>query len=535
MISGARQAEPSWFHRLVARAMARRLTVFVVPGPDVARAYGLDIEAAGLQVVDTPRHAGVLLLIGDPPKGLREAAAVANAQMPRPRAIFAVGAGDVSPLPEPDLLVDMNQEDVAAGVEELRRSFAAGAFAPETEDFEAEVVREDEDDEGEMDPGHMHHDSDEEEDESDDGEDEGDQNDQDLDEPEEKEVGEDQLEDFMSMIEMTEGMPASGDGLIMEWVPAAYGPLFPGLPGGLSLVFTLDGDTVAETEVEPGIEGHSPVEILYGPVERIAERAAKLDSLTPVSYGLLIQRAIESTSGTRIGEEEALSRVGALERERAASHLGWAASFGFLIGDRSLSRGAGRLQIALLQAANVGEVGRIKGDVEDFVHKTLRTPLLGSKLGGIGIVDGSGAENAIGPVARAAGFETDARSEDPAYQDLGFAPVVRDGNDALTRFQLRLEEIRQSLNLVLEAGAMAATGSTDSDDSSGTGTATVETPRGMAALRVTLEDGMVTNVQLDAPSMCNVRLVETVTMGKEVADALAGVGSLDLSPWEMSG
>jgi Ni,Fe-hydrogenase III large subunit len=137
-------------------------------------------------------------------------------------------------------------------------------------------------------------------------------------------------------------------------------------------------------------------------------------------------------------------------------------------------------------------------------------------------------------VARAAGIESDARSEDPTYRNLGFSPIVKDGNDALTRFQLRLEEIDQSLDLVLEAEAITDGDSSTNDASSGTDTATVETPRGTATLRVTLEEGTVTTAELDAPSMRNVQLVETVTVGKELADALVGVGSLDLSPWEMS-
>ena len=460
MISGARQAEPNWFHRMVARAMAHRLTAFVVPGPDVARSLGLDVEGAGLQVVDTPRHASVLLLVGELPEGLREAAAVAYAQMMRPRAVFAVGVGNVSPLPAPDVSVALDQGSLADGVEGLRRAFAEGAFSPEAVDFEAEVVQEEEEDEEEMDHGHMHHGSgEEEEEESGEKEDGDDQIDQEEDdESREKEIGEDQLEDFMSMIEMTEGMPASGDGLIMEWVPAPYGPLFPGLPGGLSLTFTLDGDTVAETEVEPGIEGHSPTEIFHGPAESFAERAARLDPLVPVAYRLLAHRAVEDAAGKKISDEEALSRVGALERERAASHLGWVSNFGYLIGDRSLSQRAARLQLALLRTADVDEISRIKSAVEDFVRKSLRTPLLKSKLGGIGSLDSADVESLSGPVARAAGSKKDTRSENPTYRDLGFSPIVRDGDDALARFRLRMEETLQSLNLVLEAGTMSGVG-----------------------------------------------------------------------------
>ena len=116
MISGARQARPSFMRRLVVWAQARELAAFVVPGPEAARALGVDLEAAGLRLSDTPRHAGVLVLVGELPLGLKKAAAVAYAQMPRPRAILAVGAGDISPLPEPNLAVGLGQGVVAAGV-----------------------------------------------------------------------------------------------------------------------------------------------------------------------------------------------------------------------------------------------------------------------------------------------------------------------------------------------------------------------------------------------------------------------------------
>jgi len=74
VISGAREAQPSFLRRLVARALARDLTAFVVPGLDVARARGIDVEAAGLKVAATPRHANVLLMVGKLPQEIVESA-----------------------------------------------------------------------------------------------------------------------------------------------------------------------------------------------------------------------------------------------------------------------------------------------------------------------------------------------------------------------------------------------------------------------------------------------------------------------------
>lgn len=559
MITGAREARTaSWFHRLAARATGRELTAFVVPGPEVARARAVDVEAAGLRVVSNPRHANVLVVVGELPRGLREAAAVAYAQMMRPRAVLAAGAGEVAPLPGPDVPVDLRQDAVAGGVAGLRRAFAEGAFAPETSSFEAGVVQDEEEEEsGEeqdgdqesMDPGdgdeqgsgghegaeagngsdhaRMRHGSGTEQEGSQE-EDQGSGEDEEMD-PGDGEGMDHGDMDFMSMVEMTKDMPASGDGLKMEWVEAPYGPLFPGLPGGLALTFTLDGDTVAQAEA--GIEDRAPVEDRTGEAEGFADRLARLDPLSPVAYRLLALRALEDAAGASPDERAVLARVGALELERAASHLGWLANLGYLIGGRWLSRRAGELQLALLRAPDAGEVERLRTDVGRFIGRVGRTPLLKKRLEGIGSLSPT---EAAGPVARAGGVDADARADEPAYRDLGFAPVVREGNDALARLRVRLEEVERSLDLVVAAGSVGAPDRPASVPDSGTGRAAVETPRGAATLSVTLQGGAVSAVELDAPSARNLALIGAVTEGKEVGDALVGVASLDLSPWEVT-
>jgi Ni,Fe-hydrogenase III large subunit len=70
--------------------------------------------------------------------------------------------------------------------------------------------------------------------------------------------------------------------------------------------------------------------------------------------------------------------------------------------------------------------------------------------------------------------------------------------------------------------------------SDGNGSATVETPRGAATLRIGLQGGVVTAVELETPSSPHHGLIEAVAEGREVADALFGVASLDLSPWEVA-
>src|SRR5437879_3829214 len=88
---------------LTLHLLARALQAFVVPGLETADAFGLDLAAAGLRPVANPRHATVLVLIGEIPPGLAHAAAVAYAQQPRPRAILSVGAQSPVPLPSADV------------------------------------------------------------------------------------------------------------------------------------------------------------------------------------------------------------------------------------------------------------------------------------------------------------------------------------------------------------------------------------------------------------------------------------------------
>lgn len=580
-LSGAREAKFSLLSRLVSWAAARELSAFVVPGPEVARAHGVDLGAAGLRVAATPRHANVLLAVGELPEGLKKAAAVAYVQMPRPRAVLAAGTEEVSPLPGPDVSVGFEGESLSSGVANLRHLFAEDAFGPGVEGFEAAMLRSrteytcsmhpevvhDEPgtcpkcgmellpreaanggEEGEGHEGHEHAHQEDMNHDDESGGHEGQEDDGRAHHGVQGEHGKTNHGDhgrmdhggmdhgdmgFMSMVEMTQGTPRSSDGLQMEWVETPFGPLLPGLPGGLSLTFTLDGDTVAEAKSGSAVSGR---EDQSGPVEAFVERFARLDPLSPVTYRLLALRAVEDATGAVAQGSDALARVGALERERATSHLNWLASFGHLLGYPWLARRAEQLQLALVRADADG-VPAVRAEVRKLARRVGRTPLLRRKLKGVGELPG--LAGASGPVARAGGRVVDARMDEEVYRSLGFEPVTEEGGDALARLRVRLAEAQRSLDLVRRAAELSGTTSVSDAvpeaGASGSGAAVVETPRGAATLRLTLEDGRVVVAELQTPSAGHIRLVGAVTEGREVADALVGVASLDLSPWSVTG
>ena len=790
-MSGARAGTMTWLRRLASRALARDLTAIVVPDAATARARGLDLAAAGLRLAPTPRHATILVLVGELPEGLRGAAAVAYAQMPRPRTIMAIGTGPFAPLPEPDVAVAAEQDALIRGVGQLRALLADSAFSPDTAAFDVgavrtetrytcpmhpeivrdepgkcpicgmnlipqqeigqqsgresmamdhgmaldhraaprtalrtessaveadytcpmhpevtsdspgscpicgmdlvpraaggatesdgagqiahgdtgaytcpmhpEIVRDEpgscpicgmdllpraapeapgaspaehpahtapgdytcpmhpqivrdapgscpicgmdlvprgEADDGDavpldphadhapgageaqgggMDHGAMGHGGPTASVAPQPAEQATGMGDPNIDAPapdcpDRAEMGGMQHGDavhgahdmgraghppddpshsshdtggtdhsmhtmggFMSMVAMTRDLPRSRDGLPMEWVEVPFGPLSPGLPGGLALTLTLDGDVVARATRVAGIMRRGLPETWPGPRGTFPDRLACLDPLTPVAYRLLAQSALETAAGLTPDEREARGRIGALERERATSHLGWLVGFAELLGVRWLAERATALQLALARANDPAALVPLREGARRLADGTERLPLLRRRLGTIGRPSAGVAAERRGPLARAAGIASDARSDDPAYRALGFAPIVREGDDALARLLVRLAEVGQSLDLAIAAGGWAVAGSQQRPGADGGehGRATIETPRGAATLQLTLDGEAVREAHLDAPSGAHAPLVAAVTEGRELADALVGVASLDLSPWEL--
>ena len=645
MIVGARQGKLSGLRQLVAKAMARELTGFLVPGLDIAHAWGLDVEAAGVRLVASPRHASVLLVVGDISPALRNAAAVIYAQMARPRALLVLGTDDLSPLPSADVTAELSQHGLIDGIAQLRIAFAEGAFRPEVADFDApmlhvrveytcpmhpEVVQDEpgscpkcgmtleprEASANDVDThphethdhhneshGHQHESHDHpheahghhhethshqhqahEHQPVDQGasveytcpmhpevvqdepgscpkcgmtlEPRKAQNSQahahasldhsemdhgDMDHSEMDHGGMDHGEmdhsgmdhgdhAFMSMIDVTKDLPRSSDGLPMDWIDVPFGPFFPGLPSGLLLTLTLDGDTVAGSSARTLAENvallhHSALE----PHSFVA-RLSNLEPLAPLAYRLLACQAMENAAGIKTTAVAAHGRVGALERERITSHLGWLALFGQQMGFDWLLRRAASLQLKF-QHANYQQIMALKPDIVSLIKRLRRTPLLKSRNAGIGRL---AQDNVLrGPVARAVGINNDARSTNPVYTSLGFKAISRDSGDSLARLQVRLDEISQSLALIDATGAIEPPEPANIGSATGAGEALVETPRGAAHLQLTLENGRVVTAQLETPSTRHLTLIDALIEQQSLGDALLAVGSLDLSPWEI--
>jgi len=538
VIAGARRGKPTWLRALVATGMARDLRAIVVPGLDVARAQGLDLGAAGLRTTVTCRHANVLLLVGPIPTELRAVAAVLYAQMMRPRAIFALGCGDLTPLPKADLSVELTQQHLLDGAAQLRKMLSQGAFQSDPADFNASILEAHieytcsmhpevvQDAPGSCPKCGMALIPRESVSASDSAHDHTNANDADMDH---SDMDHSDMA-FMSMVEVTKDLPRSPDGLPMDWIEVPFGPVFPGLPGGLLLTLTLDGDAVAKAHVQSLVGGGGSLSAAGMGAARFVDHLGAMDPLTPVAYRLLACRALEAATGQTPDEEILRGRVVALECERVASHLGWLAMLGRQIGFAWLERHAERMQLECWRV-DLPRILRLRPAVHALAGRLAHTPLLRSRLSGIGVVTSD--PGLRGPVARAAGMRSDARTADPIYNALSFEMLNREGSDALDRLRIRLDEMQQSLALVQSAGVLNESVSIAIGAASGEGQAMLETPRGEARLHLTLDSGRVIQAHLDTPSTFHMGLLPNLLAQQELGDALTTACSLDLSPWEV--
>ncbi|TVZ28629.1 Ni,Fe-hydrogenase III large subunit [Gillisia sp. Hel_I_86] len=125
--------------------------VFPVPGIEVLLKKGFDPFQPNIEIVDTPRHANVLLMCGPLTETAEKAATVVFAQMPRPRMLVSLDMEKTHFLPKPDAAI--NTEDLKNLAKALP---AAVIYAENATAFEpAFLIEALSEDEGKG--GHHHH------------------------------------------------------------------------------------------------------------------------------------------------------------------------------------------------------------------------------------------------------------------------------------------------------------------------------------------------------------------------------------------
>ncbi|MCW9706228.1 hypothetical protein [Fodinibius salsisoli] len=544
---GARKGRMSWLRRWIARASAKNICIFPVPGADILRYYQKNMQL-NCTIAANPREANVLLVMGEMTEALALNAGVAYQQIPRPRVLVFAGPVQLPYLPEPDVQISLSNGFIDEALPQIRQRLKNQAWSENAEpwvpDFLSEMLEDsgngghdhhnhDHDNGGQKDDPHNHnghnHSEHNHEGHEDHNSETGHNHDHEHNhEGDHEGGGHDHGDmDFMSMVAMTKDLPRPKDGLPMNRSDVHFGPFHPGLPGGLSVFMELDGDTVIEANIENDLTARSLDDLMLLEAKQLPDTLARFNPLMPESYRLLARKALLNASDDKSTTTFSSAELIQLESERIGSHLNWLATFAKTLGNEWLHQESARWHAAHRSEDMAPE------KLLAFLEQIRTMPYLKTKLSVGGLIPDKLLHHLSGPAAKATGKLEDARSSNEQYLSLDWAPITNTENNAWGRLLMRLEEIEQSLELINKARRQESKTNDLSFSGSGERTAKLESPRGTLSLHITVENGKVTRVQIETPSKPLAALVPTLTEEEELSDALVQIASLDISPWEI--
>jgi NADH-quinone oxidoreductase subunit D len=275
---------------------------------------------------------------------------------------------------------------------------------------------------------------------------------------------------------------ATVPGLREETMIINMGPQHPSTHGVLRLVLELDGEYVVSCRPVLGYL-HTGIEknIEYRTWQQGVTFVTRADYLSPFFNELGYCLAVERLLGVEAPPRAQVIRVLLNELTRIASHLLWLATTGLELGAISIMLYGWREREVILRLfeAVTGlrmnhayiRVGGLVMDLPDGAEEQVRDflELMPGRLGeyerllsgnpiwrqrtvGIGRATGEDllALGVSGPMLRAAGIDWDLRKKQPysGYETYEFDVPLRTDSDCFARYEVRMDEIRQSLRIV---------------------------------------------------------------------------------------
>ncbi|MGR3304200.1 MAG: NADH dehydrogenase (quinone) subunit D [Candidatus Scalindua sp.] len=372
------------------------------------------------------------------------------------------------------------------------------------------------------------------------------------------------------------------------------GPQHPSTHGVLRLILELDGETVVKVTPHIGFL-HRGVEKLaeYKTYHQFITLTDRLDYLAPMSNNLGYVMAVEKLLNIEVPKRSQYIRIIMCELTRISSHLLWLATHALDIGAMTvffycfreretlndifeMAAGA-RMNLSYVRIGGVardlpdGFVGKVREFVNDFParireYETLLTKnkiwLMRTK--NVGIIS---AEDAInyglsGPVIRGSGVKWDVRKSEPysSYDEMDFIVPVGQTGDVYDRYIVRMEEMRQSNEIVRQAMDTIPKGDYIADipdvalpqkenlkksmealihhfkivtegicPPAGEVYTCVEAPKGELGFYV-ISDGTKNpyRIKIRPPSFVNLEGLQKMVEGHLLADVVAVIGSLDI-------
>ncbi|CAO0821576.1 NADH-quinone oxidoreductase subunit D [Desulfarculales bacterium] len=358
---------------------------------------------------------------------------------------------------------------------------------------------------------------------------------------------------------------SEGDTLILN-----LGPQHPSTHGVLRVVVEMDGEYVRRSEPVLGYihrmhekMGEVKTYLQYLP------NMGRVDYLHALAWNWAYVGAVEKLMGIKVPPRAEYIRVITCELNRISSHLLWWGAYILDLGGITpiFYAFADRERIMdILQKVTGARLtycyyrfGGVSADIEDdFIseareflkHFKTRLPMyrdlvtdnviLRGRCEDIGVlpVEMCRRYGATGPVLRGSGVAYDIRRFEPysVYDQLDFDVPVGKGGDAMDRYNVRMEEMIQSVRIIEQALDALPAGSHVSLDlpamfipEKGEVYFTVEGARGKIGVYI-LSDGTAKpyRLKLRSPSFSNLHVFSELAQGTLLADAISIMGSLDL-------
>lgn len=358
----------------------------------------------------------------------------------------------------------------------------------------------------------------------------------------------------------------------------SLGPQHPSTHGVFRVVLYLDGERIVKAVPHCGY--------LHRGVEKLCEKLSysnitpvldKNDYVSPMLNEQAANMAFEKLMGIEVPLRARHLRTLLAELQRIASHLLWLGTFaldlgGALGGGTTVFMYCFRERELILDVFeeltgcrfhyNTHCVGGNRHDVPPHwpkvVHAALDAiderlpaylgmlehPIFADRTKGIGTIDASLALELglSGPLLRASGVDHDLRRDAPyhVYDQLDVKVAVAEGGDCYARYEVRLEEIRESIRLArilvdnIPEGPLSATRALSivSMHKAKVGQVYVgiETPRGELGTWVIASSAKPASpyrLKIRPPSLHAASVVPYIFPGHTLSDAIAILGSLD--------
>lgn len=355
------------------------------------------------------------------------------------------------------------------------------------------------------------------------------------------------------------------------------GPQHPSTHGVFRIVVKLDGETI--TEATP-VMGY-----LHRGTEKLAESlnytqiipyTDRMDYLAAMTNNYVLCNAVETMMGLEIPERAEYLRVIAMELQRVASHLVWWGTYLLDIGAMSPFLYAFRDREEIINLFNelcgarltyfYMRVGGVKWDapegwidkvrkfipymrgrLEEYENLVSGNEIFLARVRGTGKYDAQTALDygLTGANLRCTGVKWDLRKDQPysIYDRFEFDVPVRTEGDCYARYQIRFEEMRQSLRILEQAveqfpedGEIIGKVPRVIRPPEGEVYSRIESPRGeIGCYIVSKGKAEPYRIKFRRPSFVNLQILPKLLVGESMTNMVTILGAIDIVVGEVDG